>query len=410
MTRLLLKVSIICLVVLIDYVTEGTGVHAASSPSLTATDQIPVYEKFGQEIIPIGKLLKGNSYSIVNEDDLFYYLPFGNGMGLVKKSADFVLTNTNKKEPVPSKYTNKVVITKTETAVYDGQNKNKQALGIISMNMRYPVIKKMGDWYFIKFAGKQGYIHHKNVVEDLGIPVLMYHHLLEEIEDTPFEGNSMVIKVSSFEEQMEYLMNNGWKTISLTDLDHYLQHKKNLTGRVVAITFDDNYLSMQRYAYPILKGNDQQATSFVIGGKTWRFASPWDSSGLQYLGFQEMSTMKDVFEYQHHTVRMHLREPGSRIPYLISKSEQEIIDDLLYGKQYIGKVYNNPSAIKYLAYPFGQYDQETIVAAQKAGIRMAFTTETGNVKLGDHRYKLKRQGIGPYHSMEDFIEKLNGTY
>ncbi|WP_263618299.1 polysaccharide deacetylase family protein [Sporosarcina gallistercoris] len=41
---------------------------------------------------------------------------------------------------------------------------------------------------------------------------------------------------------------------------------------------------------------------------------------------------------------------------------------------------------------------------------MAFTTNPGNVKLGDNRYELTRQGISPNHSLKDFENKLFGAY
>jgi peptidoglycan/xylan/chitin deacetylase (PgdA/CDA1 family) len=94
-----------------------------------------------------------------------------------------------------------------------------------------------------------------------------------------------------------------------------------------------------------------------------------------------------------------------------TESYEAILKDIQNGSAQLGKAFSNDTVrTKYLAYPFGHYNQITIQAAQDAGMRLAFTTMTGNVKLKDSPYELKRQGIAPYHSMEDFIKKLEGTY
>lgn len=384
---------------------EETGFRAVPQQNATVFDQID-----GRQVA-IGTLLKGQTYQVLNEDETYYYIQFGNGTGAVKKSQ---LLKTVSKSGQPTKAihknSNKTVITKTSSVIYDRTDKVKKGIAIVNKNIRYPIVKKAGDWYIVQVAGQTGYIHKMNVYEDLGIPVLMYHHMLEEPEQTPFKSNAMVIKVFEFQQQMDYLRKNGWRTILLDDLERYLQNEQNLTGRVAVITFDDNYTSLMKYAYPILKGNSQKAVSFVIGGKTKTFGQPWDPQTLQYMGYKEMLETMDIFDFQHHTQGMHLRESDSRVPYLLSRGQEEIEADLLKGIQHIGKVYEDPSRIRYLAYPWGQYNEITIQAAKAAGIRLAFTTETGNVQLGDHPYKLKRQGIGPYHIFEDFIRKIEGTY
>src|SRR5690606_1205927 len=129
----------------------------------------------------------------------------------------------------------------------------------INTNIRYPIVGKTEDYYQINFGGRNGYIHKNEVEMDRGIPVLMYHHIVEDSDKILYPNNSMVITVSSFKEQMDYLKKNGWRTINIRELDNYLHKRKNLTGKVVLVTFDDGNLSTKRYAYPILEENRQHA-------------------------------------------------------------------------------------------------------------------------------------------------------
>lgn len=385
---------------------------AYSSKWVTAKKQVTAYDLVDGNPLAVGTLLPKQFYEVLKEDSSYYYISFGNGTAFVKKSSAVLLASKVQKQP-PAKAasnTNVTVITNSEAVVYDRIDKKKKGIAIIKGNIRYPIVRKSGDWYMINFAGQMGYVHKDKVKEDLGIPVLMYHHMVEKPEETPFVNNSMVVKVEEFEKQMDYLKQNGWRTILLEELENYLNHNQNLPGKVAVVTFDDNYLSTQKYAYPILKRNNQKAVVFVIGGKVKAYSQPWDPMTLQYMGHKEISETEDVLNFQHHTHGMHLRERDTQIPYLVSKTAAEIEADLVKGREYIGRAMKDPSSIQYLAYPWGQYAPHTIEGAKAAGIRMAFTTETGNVKFGDDLYTLKRQGISPNHTLDDFIKKIEGTY
>ena len=85
------------------------------------------------------------------------------------------------------------------------------------------------------------------------IPVLMYHHFA--IRDMG-RGNGNVTTVQELEEQLRYLKSQGYRIISLEDLDRLLsraeQKKKwgdnttaglKLDGKYLCITMDDGYYS-----------------------------------------------------------------------------------------------------------------------------------------------------------------------
>ncbi|WP_028393501.1 polysaccharide deacetylase family protein [Bacillus cihuensis] len=388
-----------------------TSQAAANTSYIEVVKDTPVYSFIGSEKIEVGSLVSGQKFVIVSSDANYYYIKFGNGNGYIKKT-DVKTVSASKEQvlDIVNKTVNSTFITKRKTVIYDNMDKSRRSIGVINRNIRYPYLSKNKDWYRVQIGGEMGFVPSASVNEDPGIPVLMYHHMLVQPELTEFKGNNMVVRVSDFEQQMNYLKKSGYRTISINDLENYLLHDMNLTGTTVVITFDDGYLSTVTEAYPILKKNNFKATQFIIGCRTNAYAKPWDENTLQYVGFNEMKLTTDVYDYQHHTYCMHLREPISLIPFLISKTYDEVYQDTEKGKIHIGQVYDDPTHIQYLAYPWGQYDKETISAISKAGIKLAFTTETGNVKLGDNPYALKRQGVAPRHSLNDFINKLNGTY
>lgn len=400
---------IVTVVLGISFMPEAA--KAAIVKNIMAGQDAPVYSLSGKTKVMVGNLVKGQEYALIGEDSGNYHITFGNGRAYVSKRNMAITarmanqTNESRIGTVKSG-----VITLRKTVIYDKTDKSKKAIAVINTNIRFPVLSKAGEWYKVGIGNRIGFIPSGNVKDDQGIPVLMYHHMLENPALTPFKNNDMVITVSAFEEQMNFLKADGWKAIDGQELERYLNSEQILTGKAVLITFDDGYTSSLKYAYPILKRNGLKATQFVIGGRTYPAANPWDENKLQYIGYKEMLETSDIFDYQHHTFGMHLRESESLIPYLISKNYEQIKADVERGRRHLGEGVLDPASIKYLAYPWGQYDEETMAAVKDAGITMAFTTETGNVKLGDNPLKLKRQGIAPRHSVADFVNKLNGTY
>ncbi|MFD2679272.1 polysaccharide deacetylase family protein [Bacillus seohaeanensis] len=384
----------------------------ASALYVKANSDVQLYDTIAGDTVRVGTLLSGQSMKLINEDEQYYFIHFGNGTAFIKKSGKVEVSGKSPSTTSTqnSKKLNKVIITTRQTVVYDSVKESKKAFAILNRNVRYPIISEEENWYTISLGNKVGYIYKENTKVDSGVPVLMYHHMLRDEENVRFRDNNMVISVESFEEQMQYLHKQGYRTILLQELEKYLNSQQNLVGKIAVITFDDGMLSSEKYAYPILKKFDFKATHFLIGYRTRDKNVSFHPDSLQYFSFNTMKETNDIFDFQHHTYNMHVRDRETMLPFLIFKSFEEVQTDLLRGKKRIGEHHQGEDAVKYLAYPWGQFDQKTIEAAKATGIKLAFTTETGYVKIGDSPYQLKRQGVGPRHSLKDFIMKVNGSY
>lgn len=99
------------------------------------------------------------------------------------------------------------------------------------------------------------------------IPVLMYHN----IGPVPSRGSAsyrgLFVSPYMFEQQMKYLKDNGWKTITPTQFLSYLQKPETTPSKVVMITFDDGSKGQFKYAYPILRKYKLTAVFYIISGK-----------------------------------------------------------------------------------------------------------------------------------------------
>jgi len=209
------------------------------------------------------------------------------------------------------------------------------------------------------------------------IPVLLYHHILSEKE---YSGdNAFVLKAESFRSQMQFLYDNGYRTITEDDMYRFLYKKENLPEKSFMIHFDDGYYSNIIYAYPILKELGFTATVFLITDLTKD-----SDEGLNkdsYITKKCMEDTADVFTFSSHTHAMHKKEDGATV--LERSSKENIIEDLRQSLKIVDNTFS-------FAYPHGRYNQAVIDALKGAGIQMAYAITRGYVTQGSNPFALNR--------------------
>ncbi|WP_273802822.1 polysaccharide deacetylase family protein [Providencia rettgeri] len=287
------------------------------------------------------------------------------------------------------------LITNQKTPVYRTTDSNSSQIASLWDNLRYPVLARMiktdktGEktaWLTIRLGDRLGYVRLQDVALDKGIPILTYHHILQDSENKNFRHTSTTTSVKAFSEQMNYLKEAGYQTLSLEDVEDYLNKTANLPGKAVVLTFDDGLKSVYRYALPILRDNQQQATLFVISSRIKTQPQKWSADSLQFMSKQEIKNSQDVFNIQSHTHFLH-RLDNHNSPILFSRKEHTIMLDFKRSMKVLSHF--EPDQ-RYLAYPFGGYNASAMEAAKEAGLHIAVTTIQGKVNLGDNPFALKR--------------------
>lgn len=93
------------------------------------------------------------------------------------------------------------------------------------------------------------------IPDGINIPILMYHG----VTDDTWGYAELFVSPSDMEEQVKYLVENGYDTITFEDFDHLEDFDKP-----VMLTFDDGYLDNYQELFPILQKYNAKATIFVI--------------------------------------------------------------------------------------------------------------------------------------------------
>lgn len=92
-----------------------------------------------------------------------------------------------------------------------------------------------------------------------GLPVLMYHN----VDDT-LPADAMNVTAKQFEEQLKYLNERNYTTISFSELLHFVEHNDPLPKNALMITVDDGYKNNFSVMYPLLEKYHVKANIFLV--------------------------------------------------------------------------------------------------------------------------------------------------
>ena len=221
--------------------------------------------------------------------------------------------------------------------------------------------------------------------ENVGVPVLYYHSV------DPSEANEVIISPEKLREELTFIKDSGYTTLTMSELNDYILNNAPIPEKSIVITFDDGYADNYANAFPILKELDIKATIFVISNFT-------DKDGY-YMTSQQIKEMSDYgIDIQSHTAsHAHLNQ----LTY------EEQLNELKTSKEKLESITEKP--VISIAYPFGDYDDNTILASKEAGYSLSFNTNRGLSDRNDNPLTLNRIYVSSAYSIEQFKEILNTT-
>lgn len=210
------------------------------------------------------------------------------------------------------------------------------------------------------------------------VPILMYHHLVEDGGET----NSDTVQVSTFRSHMEALQEAGYEPVSLQALKDYVEKGMPLPEKPVVITFDDGYSSNYEIAYPILKEFNFPAAIFAIGVSMGR--DTYKDTGVSmnpHFSVEEAKEMEasGLITVGSHGYNIHEVEGRDQAPLRkgVLQKENESEEDYIAFLQEDQKTMESllGDSAKILAYPYGLASELSEVVLSRMGVYMTLTTE-----------------------------------
>lgn len=212
------------------------------------------------------------------------------------------------------------------------------------------------------------------------VAVLVYHNIVLTNEEK--EKDTDTLTITDFEEQLKYLKDNKYETISVEDYYNWKENKQDIPEKSVIITFDDGYYSFKYLAQPILEKYNFKATCFLIGNETGEITPEYDSKKYGTIGLDEINDHSSSITYGCHTFDLHKQDENG-IPIVKSKSYEELKEDL---EQFNSNLFN----AKYLAYPYYTSTNDFEKVLENANYNLAFVGEEEMATKNVDNYKVPR--------------------
>jgi len=230
------------------------------------------------------------------------------------------------------------------------------------------------------------------------VPILCYH----SISDQPH-----AISPARFAAQMRWLRRHGYQTVGL---DAVLDPPRRERGRrYVVITFDDGLADLPANALPGLVACGLRATIFfapaLAGATMWYsprergfVAAPQDGAKrLDFMSWEEAQCMAAAgMSFQSHSYS-HAR--------LSELAEPEIAGELSRSRHALEARFGK--RVRFLSYPFGDFDGRVQRIAASLGYVAAVTTAPGFNGARADPYGLRRVAPNPDDDLSCFAFKLS---
>lgn len=136
------------------------------------------------------------------------------------------------------------------------------------------------------------------------LPILMYHGVTE----SPKQVSKFVISSRMLEEDLKYLAENGYETVTMAEVIAYVKEGDDLPEKPVMLTFDDGYYNNYCYAFPLLRVYNAKAVISIIGKYTDLYTDvPDENPAYSHVTWNEVQEMMDsgLVEFQNHSYDLH---------------------------------------------------------------------------------------------------------
>lgn len=232
------------------------------------------------------------------------------------------------------------------------------------------------------------------------IPIIGLHAIEDHI------GEPIELNTGHFDELCRILKENGFETITFTDLLNYVDYRKALPEKPVIITSDDGFQDVYTNGFPILKKYGYKMTIFLVTGaignteadrKTNKYFNKRANVIRPMLNWSEIIEMdKYGCEFLSHTVN-HIR--------LGLASDEEFLEELRQSKKdiesHLGK------EVLFFAWPYDNYSPSKWPLVADAGYRGAVRYGNG---IEDMRtinlYDIKRVEFNSYIPPVQYVSYL----
>ncbi len=244
------------------------------------------------------------------------------------------------------------------------------------------------------------------------LPVVMYHNISEKSR----LWGTYNVSPETIENDIKYLKENGYTTISCSELIAYCQGQGELPEKPVMLTVDDGFESFYAYMYPLLKKYGCKAVISPMGSCIDAFSAQEDHNlDYSYLTWEELKEMCDsgLVEIGNHTYNLHSDNKGrigcGRKHGESDESYKEVLNEDIGTMQTKIKQFTAKDCVIF-TYPYGKISVGSMEILKDMGFRVIFTCN-GRVNSISQNEELDVITLGRFNrpsgkSTYDFFKKI----
>ncbi len=220
----------------------------------------------------------------------------------------------------------------------------------------------------------------QEVEEGKEVPILMYH----AVSDNCWGIQQLFVSPKKLEEQLQYLQENGYTTVTFEDFDRLGSIEKP-----VMLTFDDGYSDNYTELFPILQKYNAKATIFLIYNKLDEL--PY------YLTKEQVKEMNasGLVSFQSHT--MTHRD-------LDTLDEEQLQYELAQSKLELTRLLQKEVFV--IAYPTGKWSESSLKIT-KEQYQFGLLSRGGTYESGDDRAKVSRYYVRRSTALNELIDMID---
>jgi peptidoglycan/xylan/chitin deacetylase (PgdA/CDA1 family) len=229
-----------------------------------------------------------------------------------------------------------------------------------------------------------------SVVACESTPILLYHGIGE-----PYPEDKWVT-VEAFRAQMSVLAEEGYTSITASELDAIERGDAPSPPKPILLTFDDGFRNFETNALPVLREHGFRATFFIPVDRIGDSESTRLHLGVEHSIWPELISLQEAgVELQSHS-RTH--------PRLRDLDANAVREEIAGSKRILEAKLGRPITV--FAYPGGSFDAAIAQACADAGYESAHSVSAGL----NGRYDRQRISIHADVDLDEFRRMIGGTW
>lgn len=237
------------------------------------------------------------------------------------------------------------------------------------------------------------YVGSKNIHANARpVPILMFHEV-GYVEKKEYSDANYILK-DNINRKFQYLIDNGYTTITMNDLYENWVNGKELPEKPVVLTFDDGYASHFTHVKNMFKRLNIKGTFFIVQDRLFMGIRNRNIDGVKELFENGMEIGVHTFSH----------------PDFTNLGYDEIYKEVSTCKNYLeGELGVNLSTF---SYPYGNYNDAALKVLRDLGFKTAVTTKEGLARPNqfetDNELRISRYNVFNSTTDEEFKLMLDG--